>query len=124
VQRVRAGTRGGPQHAGHIQVGLRRRRAIKRHGLVRRLDVHGLRSNEAAYTATLARPASRQARAILTAISPRLAIKTLRTQPSPGSEHYPGPPSRTLYCLFDGHWNLPAGGHQELPGDGRGDHAV
>ena len=38
-----------------------------------------------ANTATLARLASRQARAIRTAISPRLAIRSLRTRISPGS---------------------------------------
>ena len=42
MQRVRARVRDRPQHPGHIQVGLRGRHAIQRHGLVRRPDVHGV----------------------------------------------------------------------------------
>jgi len=41
MQRICARIRRRPQHPGHIQVGLSRRHAIQRNGLVRRPYVHG-----------------------------------------------------------------------------------
>lgn len=78
MHRVGAGTSGDVDQLVDAQVGIRGGVTTQGVRFVGERGVQASRS-ESAYTATLPRPASRQARMTRTAISPRLAMSTLRT---------------------------------------------
>src|SRR5699024_8354167 len=63
--------------------------------------------SRSAYPATLPIPASRQARAMRTAISPRLAIRTLRTVEHPSAERRSGHAQAARRKIWKGSHDLP-----------------